>query len=244
MPNEYNDEFYDDLERTQIPSAKAIAPFLYELFKPTSAVDVGCGRGFWLQEFSKLGTQRVFGVDGPWISPDKLAFSAQNFKECDLSKEIVLNETFDLAINLEVAEHLPEERAESFVQDICKLAPAVFLGAAIPGQGGVNHYNEQWPSYWAELFEANGYLAYDLVRPLVWRNEEVAWWYKQNAIVYVKKEIAEKNSMLAEHSSTPAKNVAALVHPQLFKQKLKEAEPGFGRWFRGGKKALIRSLNK
>ena len=60
------------------------------------------------------------------------------------------------SISLEVAEHLSPGRAESFISDLCQAAPVVLFGAAIPGQGGVGHLNEQWQSYWANLFEACG----------------------------------------------------------------------------------------
>ncbi|WP_120495874.1 bifunctional 2-polyprenyl-6-hydroxyphenol methylase/3-demethylubiquinol 3-O-methyltransferase UbiG [Kiloniella sp. EL199] len=244
MSGEYNNEFYDDLEGTQIPSANVIVPLLYNILKPSSVVDVGCGRGFWLKEFAKLGVQRVFGVDGPWVPQNKLAIPQENFKVCDLSKELNLPENFDLAINLEVAEHLPEERAVSFVRDICQIAPAVFLGAAIPGQGGVNHYNEQWPAYWAKLFEDNGYTAFDIIRPKVWKNSDVTWWYKQNAVVYVKNTYLDKLEGLKNYTPVKSSDLADLIHPDLFRQKLKEARPGFGRWIRGGKKALCRSLTR
>ncbi|WP_085908428.1 class I SAM-dependent methyltransferase [Kiloniella majae] len=244
MSGEYNNEFYDDLEGTQIPSANVIVPLLYNILSPDSVVDVGCGRGFWLEEFAKRGVQRVFGVDGPWVPQDKLAISHENFKVCDLSKDLSLPESFDLAINLEVAEHLPEERAVSFVRDICQLAPTVFLGAAIPGQGGVNHYNEQWPAYWAKLFEENGYTAFDIIRPQVWQNRDVTWWYKQNAVVYVRNTHLDKLKGLKEYQPVKSSDLADLIHPDLFRQKLKEAQPGFGRWIRGGKKALCRSLKR
>jgi hypothetical protein len=86
---------------------------------------------------------------------------------------------------LEVAEHLSTDRAEALVQDLCRLAPVVFFGAAIPGQGGDDHINEQWQSYWAALFKQNEYLPYDTVRPKVWCNAEVEYFYRQNPLLYV-----------------------------------------------------------
>jgi hypothetical protein len=59
---------------------------------------------------------------------------------------------FDLAICLEIAEHLPESCADALIKFLSELAPAVLFGAAIPGQGGVNHINEQWQSYWVAKF--------------------------------------------------------------------------------------------
>ena len=52
-------------------------------------------------------------------------------------------------------EHLPPERAGSFVEDLTKLAPWCCF-RTIPGQGGDNHVNEMWQHHWARLFAKNG----------------------------------------------------------------------------------------
>jgi hypothetical protein len=66
------------------------------------------------------------------------------------------------------------------------LAPHVLFSAAIPGQGGNNHVNEQWQSYWADRFAAHGYGPRDIVRPAVRDDRSVAYWYRQNAVLYSK----------------------------------------------------------
>jgi hypothetical protein len=108
----------------------------------------------------------------------------------------------DLAISLEVAEHLSPIRAESFVSDLCEAASFVLFGAAIPGQGGVGHVNEQWQSYWASLFAAQGYQCFDAVRPLVWGEKQLPYWYRQNILLY------SKTSLEA-----PRPAILNLVHP-------------------------------
>ena len=84
---------------------------------------------------------------------------------------------------LEVAEHLPPERAESFIAELCELAPLVIFSAAIPGQGGINHLNEQWPDYWASLFWAFDYLVSGRFRYEIWELEQVENWYRQNLLI-------------------------------------------------------------
>lgn len=244
MQKPYGEKFFSDLEATQVPSAHAIVPFLCEILRPKSVVDIGCGRGFWLAAFSRNGAERVFGLDGPWVPIDQLAFPEARFKSCDFNAPIVLGEAFDIAICLEVAEHLPPYRAKGFVEDICKLAPSVLFGAAVPGQGGLNHFNEQWPAYWAGLFEENSYVVYDIVRPQFWSSAEVTWWYKQNTVLYVHRDAVSANVGLSSYQCSRADGLAALVHPELFRQKIKEAEPGFGQWIRSGKRALLKSLGK
>ena len=66
-------------------------------------------------------------------------------------------ERYDLAVSFEVAEHLPPWLADKFVDLLCALAPIVVMSAATPGQGGVDHVNEQPHSYWAEKFRSRSY---------------------------------------------------------------------------------------
>lgn len=140
----------------------------------------------------------------------------------DLDAPIRLDRTFDLAICLEVAEHLTPGRAESLVNDLVSLAPVVAFSAAIPGQGGTNHSNERWPSYWRDLFSLAGFDAIDWLRTSNWRNEEIEWWYRQNLILYVKREDAHRFRSLV--SDMPFD----IVHPSTFEQKsaILLAEPG------------------
>ena len=105
---------------------------------------------------------------------------ATEFIERDLEQPLAVDRRFNLAICLEVGEHLPPERAPGFVADLTSLAPVVLFSAAVPGQGGTHHVNEQWSEYWVALFEAEGWVCRDAVRPWIRSNEDVAWWYRQN----------------------------------------------------------------
>jgi len=96
---------------------------------------------------------------------------------CDIDQKLA-EETLALA----KAEGLTYE---SFVADLVAMAPAVLFSAAIPGQGGVGHRNEQWPSWWAGHFATHGYLAYDVVRPAIWTDEAIPAWYRQNIVLYL-----------------------------------------------------------
>ncbi len=86
--------------------------------------------------------------------------------------------------SLEVAEHLPPTTAETFVKCLCSHADVVLFSAAQPGQGGERHVNERKPSYWAGLFAANGFNAYDSIRPLLAENKVVAPWYRFNTLLF------------------------------------------------------------
>jgi hypothetical protein len=104
-----------------------------------------------------------------------LAIPSEAVVEHDLRESVTITRTFDLAVSLEVAEHLPPERGEGFVEDLCRLAPVVLFSAAVPGQGDpkhTGHLNERWQSYWASLFHERGYERAECVRPAIWEDPE------------------------------------------------------------------------
>ena len=106
--------------------------------------------------------------------------------KCDLEKHFDLATRYDAVITIEVAEHLAPERADSFVDDLCRHADTVVFSAAIPGQGGKGHKNEQWQSYWAEKFEARGFATFDVFRPNLLRDPGVLPWFRQNILLFAK----------------------------------------------------------
>ena len=178
----YTPNFYAGQADGSERSAAAVAPVVLGLLPPIrSMVDVGCGVGTWAKVFQQCGVVEVVGIDGSYVDKSQLRIPLDAFKPTDLSKPLDVERTFDLAISLEVAEHLPPERAGSFVSDLTSLAPFVIFSAAVPGQGGANHLNEQWPDYWIALFAEHGYRMFDCIRPRIWNDDRVEYWYRQNA---------------------------------------------------------------
>jgi SAM-dependent methyltransferase len=180
----YNPKFYRELAAAQ-ESAREILPIVLDVIKPASVIDIGCGTGNWLTIAHELGVHEILGVDGSWVK-GQLAISPENFIEHDLSTPLKLDRRFDLALSLEVAEHLPSSAARVFVQSLCAAADVVLFSAAIPGQGGRRHVNEQWPAYWAELFAEIQYHCYDFLRPKIWNNPRVTWHYAQNSMIFAR----------------------------------------------------------
>lgn len=181
--NPYSAEFYEGQSARSRASAQEILPIVFDLIGPRSTVDVGCGVGTWLEVAQELGATQTVGIEGTWIKSS--GFEAKvEIRSQNLESPVREPESFDLAISMEVAEHLSPERAESFVEDLCDLAPHVLFSAAIPGQGGTNHVNERWQSYWTCLFAARGFGVRDVIRPKVWFNLGVEYWYAQNALLF------------------------------------------------------------
>jgi len=220
--NIYNRSFFEGQMDQSLESARELVPRLIEWFKPTSVVDVGCGVGTWLSVFHANGVADGEGIDGDYVNRDMLSIPASHFTPRDLRNPGTFSRRFDLVISLETAEHLPEESAGRFVKFLTSLGNVVLFSAAIPGQArtpGV-HLNEQWPDYWVALFADCGYRVIDCVRPRIWQNERVCWWYAQNALLFIEEEDYHKYAHLQHsESGNNGRNCAlSIVHPKLFRQ--------------------------
>jgi len=218
----YDDEFQKMLLVTSCPSAEQIVPYIIELVHPRSVVDVGCGIGAWLAAFRDLGdVQDYLGFDGDYINKQYLLISPDCFVVKNLEEmPLIWDRSFDLAVSLEVGEHLSERVALSFVESLTRLAPVVLFSAAIPGQGGTNHINEQWPSFWAELFFHFHYVPIDCIRKKFWNNEKIGYWYSQNTFLYVKSDQLEKYPQLSEeYRASPETFPLSFVHPSLWQSR-------------------------
>jgi SAM-dependent methyltransferase len=187
-PTPYSANFFAVQQGGSVESAEVIVPLVLSLFDVRSVVDVGCGVGGWLHTFERNGISDYLGIDGDYVPTDMLKIPAANFRARDLTRLVDIGRSFDLACSLEVAEHLPQRCADSFVAALTECAPVILFSAAIPRQGGTAHINEQWASYWAAKFERRGYMAVDCIRPSIYGNQQVAWWYRQNAIVFCRPE--------------------------------------------------------
>ncbi|MEQ1495392.1 MAG: methyltransferase domain-containing protein [Novosphingobium sp.] len=199
-------------------SARRILPTLIALFGTKSLVEVGCGNAHWTQAGIDAGVVDYCVVDGPWNNRNHLLVDREKFVEARLEAPLQLGRRFDLAICLEVAEHVEGRSARVLVESLCRAADVVAFGAAIPLQGGFGHINEQWPSYWREHFAALGYRPFDLVRPGHWNDRAIHYWYRQNMFVYVKVD----NDVINAIATAAAPNGSGLlfdaVHPEKFEE--------------------------
>ena len=158
------------------------------------------------------------GVDGDWVAPEALAIAPDRFVSRDLCEPLDLGRSFDLALCLEVAEHVPASAADTLLRSLARHAPAVLFSAAIPFQGGRHHVNEQWQSHWIGRFAELGFGVHDVVRPAVWTDPGVEPWYAQNALLFVEHARA---TALGLEADAPLQ--ADLVHPGL--HTIRNAQP-------------------
>jgi SAM-dependent methyltransferase len=182
----YDKKFYEGIHNYSDSSAKVIVPLILEVIDCNRVIDIGCGDGTWLKNFQEKGVKEILGVDGDYVDANTLLIPHEHFIPWNLQYPLEIHQRFDLAISLEVAEHLPEECANIFVDSLVNLSSTILFSAAIPHQGGEHHVNEQWQDYWAEKFQCRGYIAIDYIRPHIWNNPKVAYWYRQNILIFVK----------------------------------------------------------
>src|SRR5262249_5272865 len=111
-----------------------------------------------------------------------------------------------------------------FVRSLVTLAPVVVFSAAIPEQGGVDHLNEQWPEYWANLFASHDYCAVDCLRSKIWNKAHVQWWYAQNTIFYVDLAMLGSYPILQASQQHTDATALALVHPRNYLNKVNNVD--------------------
>ncbi len=196
-----------DRETHNQRAARRVVPLLLERFSPTRVLDVGCGLGTWLAVFHDAGCQ-VVGLEGEVLSPNLLEVPADVVRFVDLEGPVTVDGPFDLALCLEVAEHLSPTAGDRLVELLTAAADVVVFSAAVPGQGGDHHLNEQWPDYWQQRFEAQGFSFEDVLRAEFWDDGEIEWWYRQNMFV-------------ARRGVPSAGPVRHLVHPELLAKKVR-----------------------
>jgi SAM-dependent methyltransferase len=218
----YSREFYLHQQDGSLRSARRVLPHLVELVKPRSIVDVGCGVGTWLKAAAELGVDDTAGLDGAYVDRSMLQIRPEQFTATDLTRPFRVGRTFDAALSLEVAEHLPEESATSFVESLSLLAPVVLFSAAIPRQMGEHHVNEQWQSWWVDRFTRNGFVALDCVRRRIWHDEQIEWWYAQNILLMVRED--HLSALPALREERDRNGPYSVVHPRAYMNRLTAAE--------------------
>jgi SAM-dependent methyltransferase len=185
----YDDLFYAYIREGAVRSARALLPVVVHSLGIKSVLDIGCGAGAWLSEFQRLGISDFCGVDGEYVSGSALLIDDAKFIPRDITKPFDFGRDFDLVECLEVAEHVPTEASRILVDNIARHGKRVLFSAAVPGQGGENHINEQPHEFWRDLFRERGYRLFDFVRPAVQESSEIESWYRYNVLFFAHDDI-------------------------------------------------------
>lgn len=206
----YDANFYDLIRPGCQSSANEIIPWLFNFYWDSTrpirhVIDIGCGEGWFGAKLGDLTNAHI----SLW---DNDGFDSPNRAEGNWSKLDLENFTIDfqpdLIICLEVAEHLTEKAGRNLVKEIAKSTDHVLWSAAIPGQGGHGHINEQWSNYWIHQFNELGFTA-EPIGLEFWGNEKVEPWYQQNLLWFSRTNVCLEKQYVTSH-----------IHPAFWKTRL------------------------
>lgn len=186
----YYDKPFFDLQACHQKDYDRMAEWLLKNLAFETVIDIGCGNGLMLLPLLRVG-KTVWGVDASLSAlstADPLVLPYIGM--ADLRQPVELPPS-DLAICIEVGEHLEKEHADTLIQSVVTAAKTwVFFSAATPGQGGMAHFNEQPHEYWIEKFKAQGF---DLKKDETASMREylkgiAACWFTNNALIFKRAE--------------------------------------------------------
>lgn len=177
-------------------------------FSPKTVIDLWC----WLWSFVKVFQD--YWIDAYWVNGerterDKLFIDDKSLLIYNLEQYHDFWKQYDMALSLEVAEHIDEKYSDNFVKTITSCSDIIIFSAAIPWQTWQNHINLQSPEYRERKFNTYWYNFYDVFRHIFWNNEEIFWWYKQNIFLVAKKWVKIPDSLIE-------KPPRYIIHPDLF----------------------------
>jgi SAM-dependent methyltransferase len=209
IPNHYDAGFYEQYETGCLRSAREMLQILAAVYPFRSVVDVGAGLGTWLRAAAEHGAEDLVGIEGNWVKDNGNRFGGADYVYADLNAPLSIDRRFDLAISVEVAEHLNPDRSQGLVEGICRCSDVVIFGAAMPRQHGSAHINGRPHSFWIDLFEKQGFVCLDPFRPKVWYNSSVYPWYAQNTFLFV------AETTRSRFASLPPATLVNVYHPLL-----------------------------
>lgn len=128
------------------------------VFKPATIVDVGCATGDFVKGFQDRGLMAL-GIEGSKNCAPFLEAPQSTVLIMDLRRQFTKLDLgpFDVALCLEVAEHIEEEFVEEFLDNLCALSKTIVMSYAPPGAGGHHHVNCQHAPYWLMKMAQRGF---------------------------------------------------------------------------------------
>ena len=195
-------------------AATAVRAILEQWFDFQSILDLGCGTGNWLHCLSTGSNRTIQGLEMEIFDDATLSIPSSLILHLDLGRHVNLHRRFDLALCLEVAEHLDPACASTIVENCVRHSDIVLFSAALPGQQGLRHLNERPAEYWEDLFARHDYAVLDRIRPLIWNDPQIPIWYRQNLLLYARRSSEVFPGIDARSRATARPMPLSLVHPE------------------------------
>lgn len=193
--SQYDASYYQQINDEEAPQAERLADILVWYYRPKSVIDIGCATGLYLKPFYQRKID-IYGVDYAESAFDTALLQVPRTKihRQDITTTAAKH-LADLALCIEVLEHIPADGAATAVRFICHSADAVVFSAAQPGQGGVGHINCQPKAYWEALFATNGFrrnhLDEEHLLTLMAAGYHLGW-LLNNLMIFQKNSVAKK----------------------------------------------------
>lgn len=145
--------------------------------KVQTIADIGCGNGAYTRYLEDAGFD-AYGFDGSPLTPDFC-------QQADFSQSVDIG-TYDMALCLEVGEHIPARYEQTFLYNVCNAARRwVVLSWAVPGQGGDGHVNCR-DNYWVvQQMQRRGFNL-DAEKTFALRAAATVSWFKNTLMVFHK----------------------------------------------------------
>lgn len=174
--------------------------------------------GTWCKAASDLGVENILGLDQHVYEQQYMLISDKNYIRFNLKNKLNGYGPFDIAISVEVAEHIDNTYVDSFIRNVCSQSNVVLFSAALPFQGGTGHINEKRCSFWKQKFNKYGYEIIDCIRPHFWDDQNIEIWYRNNCVLFV------KNHMYSEFVTKIPKDMPPLdiIHPEMLERILRK----------------------
>jgi len=185
----YDEKFFKNTIKLDGESAKEAVNILIKHFHPQTVIDIGCGAGIYLKEFSAQGV-KILGYDGS-PAAQKESLVGDKILLHDLCQPLEIKEKFDLCLCFEVAEHLEESCAPTLLNTLTRLSDTLIFTAATPGQGprSIGHINEQPHEYWINKFRDKNFLLEEKLAEAIraeMTEKKVVWWITKNLMIFKK----------------------------------------------------------
>ena len=186
---QFTSKDYEQIYLEESPFAERLALILRTIYNPGSITDYGCANGLYLEPFYNAGCV----VQGYEVSTDALEDAVVPVEYISIidQSEILNPQKTDLALCIEVMEHIPEESAEFAISNLTKMSDTIIFTAAIPGQGGKGHINCQPKEYWVDMMAKFSFVPDMVMREIIVASALSGYhmgWFINNLIVFRKEQ--------------------------------------------------------